>query len=70
MIDRYTGLLTDEQWIFSQRVQKYKIQNKIRFLANSEILKMIIEFGYRKVDKHEETGDMRDWDGTGIPGKL
>lgn len=48
MTDRYTGLLTDDEWTFSQRVEEYKAQNKIRFLANSDILKMIREFGYRK----------------------
>ena len=48
MIARYTGSLTDEEWAFTKRVEKYKAENKIRFLADSEILKMITEFGYRE----------------------
>ncbi len=48
MIDRYTGLLTDEEWVFAQRVEKYKAENNIRFLRKSDILKMITAFGYRK----------------------
>ena len=45
---RYTRPITDKQWAFSQAVVKYKADKKIRFLANSEILEMILSMGYVK----------------------
>ena len=65
MIDKYTGITEDDAWEFAQAMNK--LQRTVRFPSWTEVLEVLKKLSYRKVDDNEE---LRDWDGTGIPGKL
>ena len=63
---------TDEQVELLKHFDEWRRENQIKFpsiIQMVEFLEFLELQGYRKAEEHEAT-DVRDWDGTGIPGKL
>ena len=48
MIDRYTGLISDDAWEFAQAMYKFKSTTGIRFPTASETLMVLKSLGYKK----------------------